>query len=151
MGTVSVSATDAGPRGARRDDAKAILLGGGIASMAAAVFMIRDGDMLGRNTTVPEELRAAGGSLDGSGTPEGGYVLRGGRMLPPATHNLAFIGRVVELPQDVVFTVGYCIRSAQVAVHGLPGLQRGTPAVYQGKFDPRIVFKAFRALHDVRA
>jgi oleate hydratase len=25
------------------------------------------------------------------------------------------------------------------------------PAVYQGKFDPRVLFKAFGALHDIRA
>ena len=81
MVTANASVTDAGPRGAGRDDAKAILVGGGIASMAAAAFMIRDGDMLGRDILILEELRAIGGSLDGAGSPEGGYVLRGGRML----------------------------------------------------------------------
>ncbi len=73
------------------------------------------------------------------------------QVLPPGTRNLAFIGQFVELPLDVVFTVEYSIRSAQVAVHGLLGLQRDAPAVYQGKFDPRVAFRAFRALHDIRA
>jgi oleate hydratase len=68
-------------RPARRVDAKAWLVGGGIASMAAAAFMIRDGDMLGSDITILEESDAIGGSLDGSGTPETGYVLRGGRMI----------------------------------------------------------------------
>ena len=60
---------------------KIYLVGGGIASMAAAVFMIRDGDILGQNITIFEELDKMGGSLDGGGSPEKGYVLRGGRML----------------------------------------------------------------------
>ena len=61
--------------------AKAWLVGSGIASMSAAAFLIRDGDMLGSNITILEDSGAIGGSLDGSGTPETGYVLRGGRML----------------------------------------------------------------------
>ena len=64
-----------------RSSTKIYLVGGGIASMAAAVFMIRDGDILGQNITIFEELDKIGGSLDGGGTPENGYVLRGGRML----------------------------------------------------------------------
>ncbi len=57
------------------------LVGGGIASLAAAAFMIRDGDILGQNITILEELNTLGGSLDGAGSPEKGYVLRGGRMI----------------------------------------------------------------------
>lgn len=57
------------------------LVGAGIASLAAAAFMIRDGDILGQNITILEESNTLGGSLDGSGSPEKGYVLRGGRML----------------------------------------------------------------------
>ena len=49
--------------------------------MAAAAFMIRDGDMFGQNITILEESGKIGGSLDGGGSPEEGYVLRGGRML----------------------------------------------------------------------
>ena len=59
---------------------KAYLVGGGIASLAAAAFLIRDGDVLGRDITILEESEVIGGSLDGAGSPEKGYVLRGGRM-----------------------------------------------------------------------
>ncbi len=59
---------------------KVHLVAGGIASMAAAAFMIRDGDIPGRQITIYEELDKIGGGLDGSGSPENGYVLRGGRM-----------------------------------------------------------------------
>jgi len=67
--------------GENRDTAKVYLVGAGIASLAAAVFMIRDGNVLGQNITILEELGKLGGSLDGAGSPEHGYVLRGGRMI----------------------------------------------------------------------
>ena len=63
------------------DATRVYLVGGGIASMAAAAFLIRDGDIAGHNITVLEELDRLGGSLDGAGSPSEGYVLRGGRML----------------------------------------------------------------------
>ena len=58
----------------------AYLVGGGIGSLAAAVFLIRDGKMPAQNIHIFEEAHIAGGSLDGAGDPETGYVIRGGRM-----------------------------------------------------------------------
>ena len=60
---------------------KAYLVGGGIGSLAAAAFMIRDGKLPGGNITILETAPIMGGSLDGAGDPAGGYSLRGGRML----------------------------------------------------------------------
>jgi oleate hydratase len=60
---------------------KAWLIGGGIGSMAAAAFMIRDGGMAGKNITILEAGPILGGSLDGAGDADTGYSLRGGRML----------------------------------------------------------------------
>lgn len=60
---------------------KAHLVGGGIGSLAAAAFMIRDGGILGENITIYESMPVLGGSLDGGGSPSDGYTLRGGRML----------------------------------------------------------------------
>ena len=60
---------------------KAYLIGGGIGSLSAAAFMIRDGKLPGANITILEALPLMGGSLDGSGNAESGYSLRGGRML----------------------------------------------------------------------
>jgi oleate hydratase len=71
------------------------------------------------------------------------------QIVPKNSRNLAFMGQFCELPEDVVFTVEYSIRSAQVAVYALLGLKREPPAVYQGKFDPRVLYKAFMALHDL--
>ena len=60
---------------------KAYLVGGGIGSLAAAAFMIRDGGVAGEDITIFEAMPVAGGSLDGGGNPDAGYTLRGGRML----------------------------------------------------------------------
>jgi oleate hydratase len=49
--------------------------------MAAAAFLIRDDDLIGHNITILEESEKIGGSLDGCGSPETGYVVRGGRMI----------------------------------------------------------------------
>ena len=51
------------------------------------------------------------------------------------------MGRFCEMPDDVVFTVEYSIRSAQVAVYGLLDLQRKPSAVYKGKYDPRVLLR----------
>jgi hypothetical protein len=55
-------------------------IGGGIGSLAAAAFMIRDGGLPGANITIYEALPVLGASLDAAGNPETGYSLRGGRM-----------------------------------------------------------------------
>lgn len=62
-------------------DRKAYMVGGGIGSLAAAAFIIRDGGIPGRNITIFEAMPVLGGSLDGGGNPTDGYSLRGGRML----------------------------------------------------------------------
>jgi oleate hydratase len=59
----------------------AYLLGGGIGSLAAAAFMIRDGGLPGGNIFILEAKPVLGGSLDGAGNAVDGYSLRGGRML----------------------------------------------------------------------
>ena len=60
---------------------KAYLVGGGIGSLAAAAFLIRDGKLRGEDISIFEASPILGGSLDGAGDPERGYSLRGGRML----------------------------------------------------------------------
>ena len=59
---------------------KAYLVVGGVGSLAAAAFMIRDGNVRGEDITILEELDVLGGSLDGSGDAAAGYSMRGGRM-----------------------------------------------------------------------
>jgi hypothetical protein len=58
------------------------MVGGGVASMAAAAFLIRDAGLPGVNIHILETLDVPGGSLDGAESPvQPGYVTRGGRML----------------------------------------------------------------------
>lgn len=64
-------------------NAEVWLVGGGIASMAAAAFLVRDAGMPATHIHILEELSLVGGCLDG-GAPPGqpdAYVTRGGRML----------------------------------------------------------------------
>jgi len=51
-----------------------------MASLSAAVLLIRDAAWPGESIRILEELSVAGGALDGSGDPVNGYVTRGGRM-----------------------------------------------------------------------
>ena len=60
---------------------KAWIIGSGIAGMAAAFYMLRDGGMKGEDITILDTLQIAGGSLDGAGNPEDGYIVRGGREM----------------------------------------------------------------------
>ncbi len=73
------------------------------------------------------------------------------QVVPEGSKNLAFIGQFCELPEDVVFTVEYSIRSARTAVYSLLGLNRTPPAVYKGSHDPRVLLNAFLTLHDMNA
>ena len=60
---------------------KAIILGGGIAGLAAAAFLVRDAKMPGKNITVMEARSMNGGSCDGYNYPGLGYVISGGREM----------------------------------------------------------------------
>jgi oleate hydratase len=69
------------------------------------------------------------------------------QVVPEGSKNLAFVGQFCEMPDDVVFTVEYSVRSAQTAVYALLGLPRTPPPVYKGHHDPRILLNAFLTLH----
>lgn len=56
-------------------------VGAGLASMAAATFMIRDGQLPGASITILERLKLPGGALDGIKEPAKGFVIRGGREM----------------------------------------------------------------------
>ncbi|UOO46471.1 oleate hydratase [Enterococcus casseliflavus] len=60
---------------------EAYIVGGGLAGLAAAVFLIRDGHMAGEKIHVLEELSLSGGSLDGKFITHDGFVTRGGREM----------------------------------------------------------------------
>ena len=60
---------------------RAYFIGSGLASLAAAIFLIRDGQMAGEKITILEELDIPGGSMDGIYENGRGFVIRGGREM----------------------------------------------------------------------
>ena len=63
------------------DDKHAYIVGSGLASLAAACFLVRDGQMPGKNIHILEAMDIAGGACDGIFDPSRGYVMRGGREM----------------------------------------------------------------------
>jgi len=49
--------------------------------------------------------------------------------VPRGSKNFAFISQFVEIPDDVVFTVEYSVRAAQMAVYELLGIDRKIPPI----------------------
>jgi oleate hydratase len=62
---------------------KAHLVGGGIASLAAAAYLIKDGGLLGANIAIYEGGTSPGGALDAGSAADKGYSMRGERMFEP--------------------------------------------------------------------
>lgn len=62
---------------------KAYIIGGGIAGLSAAVHLIDDIHMPGSNIRILEASAELGGSMDGFGNAQTGYLCRGERELEP--------------------------------------------------------------------
>ncbi|MCB6232082.1 oleate hydratase [Flavobacterium psychrophilum] len=69
-------------------DSKVYIVGSGIAGLSAAYYFIRDGHFLGKNIIFLDKLSVAGGSLDGAGNANDGYIIRGGREMEMTYENL---------------------------------------------------------------
>ena len=82
------------------DQKSAYIIGAGLAGLATAVFLIRDGQMSGDRIHILEELPLSGGSLDGSFIPHDGFVVRGGREME---NHFEFI------PNNSVIRSGRCV------------------------------------------
>lgn len=67
-------------------DREVYFIGGGLASLAGAAYLIRDCHFKGENIHIIEGLRILGGSNDGAGSEADGFVCRGGRMLNEETY-----------------------------------------------------------------
>lgn len=65
-------------------------------------------------------------------------------IVPKGATNLGLLGRYVEVPRDVAFTIEYSARTAWEAVHLL--LKRGPapPPVYRGQYDPKALLAALK-------
>ena len=63
------------------ENKSAYLVGSGLASLSAALFLVRDAQMPGERIHILEELERPGGSLDGILDNTRGYIMRGGREM----------------------------------------------------------------------
>ncbi|MGR3660403.1 MAG: oleate hydratase [Paracoccaceae bacterium] len=62
------------------EKSKVYMIGGGIASLAAAKYLIDDVGVPAGNIHILEQDNILGGAMDGAGEPDDGFVVRGGRM-----------------------------------------------------------------------
>lgn len=67
-------------------DRQVYFIGGGLASLAGAAYLVRDCDFKGENIHIIEGMNILGGSNDGSGNVTDGFLCRGGRMLNEETY-----------------------------------------------------------------
>ncbi|OPJ62596.1 oleate hydratase [Clostridium oryzae] len=63
------------------DKKSAYLVGSGLAALAAACFLVRDGQMKGEHIHILEELNLPGGACDGVKDTQKGFIVRGGREM----------------------------------------------------------------------
>ena len=63
------------------DNKKAYIIGTGLAGLSAAFYLLRDGQMKGKNIHLLEKLELAGGSCDGKKDITKGFYMRGGREM----------------------------------------------------------------------
>ena len=63
------------------ENKSAYLVGSGLASLSAALFLVRDAQLPGERIHILEELELPGGSLDGILDNTRGYIMRGGREM----------------------------------------------------------------------
>ena len=63
------------------DHKSAYIVGSGLGALAAACYLVRDGQMPGKNVHVLEKDPIPGGACDGYQVTDVGYVMRGGREM----------------------------------------------------------------------
>ena len=60
--------------------------------------------------------------------------------VPRKSVNLAFVSQFVEIPDDVVFTVEYSVRAAQMAIYQLMKIDRPVPPVTRHDKSLAVIF-----------
>jgi oleate hydratase len=74
------------PENKNSEGKQVYFVGGGLASLAGAAYLVRDCNFKGENIHIIEEMKILGGSNDGAGDAINGFVCRGGRMLNEETY-----------------------------------------------------------------
>ena len=62
--------------------------------------------------------------------------------VPETSSNLAMVSQFVEIPEDVVFTVEYSVRAAQIAVYQLFGIDKEIPPILHHDKSVKVNFDA---------
>jgi oleate hydratase len=70
------------------ENSKVYIVGSGIAGMSAAYYFIKDGRIPGENIIFLDQAHIDGGSLDGAGNAQDGFIIRGGREMDMTYENL---------------------------------------------------------------
>ena len=86
------------------DKKKAYIVGGGIAGLSAAVFLINDAHMPGENITILEKRNAFGGCCDAIQN-EKGYVCPGAREIEPYMECLWYLCSKIPSLEDPTRTI----------------------------------------------
>lgn len=87
------------------DKKSAYIVGSGLAGLAAAAFLIRDGQVPGKQVHVFEELDLPGGSMDGILNEQRGYIIRGGREMEPHFETLWDLFRSIPSLENAKLSV----------------------------------------------
>lgn len=95
------------------EDRKAYIIGGGVAGLATAVFLIDDCYVPGENVTIYDQLDVMGGSMDACKIGEGQYTCRGERELEPYMECFWYLGN--KIPS--LYTPGRTITEETVDVN----------------------------------
>lgn len=81
------------------------IVGGGIAGLAAAAFLVSDAGMPAENVTIYDSLPVMGGSMDAGGNAKTGYTSRGERELEPYMECLWYLCSKVPSLQTPGLTI----------------------------------------------
>ena len=92
---------------------KAYIIGGGVAGLASAVFLIDDCYVPGENVTIYDQLPVMGGSMDAAKIGDGRYTCRGERELEPYMECFWYLGN--KIPS--LYTPGRTITEETVDVN----------------------------------
>lgn len=95
------------------ENRKAYIVGGGVAGLATAVFLIDDCYVPGENVTIYDQLPLMGGSMDGAKIGDGKYTCRGERELEPYMECFWYLGN--KIPS--LYTPGRTITEETVDVN----------------------------------
>ena len=138
------------------DEKSAYLVGSGLAALAAACFLVRDGQMKGDHIHILEAMDIAGGACDGIYDPTRGYIMRGGREMEnhfECLWDLFHSIPSIETPGVSVLDEYYWLNKKRPELLPVPCNEeprRGCPYRRQVQPEPERLHGDHETLHDKR-